>query len=108
MLSIVEHVWRNEDLDPRVVASATSFTSMIGMIRGTPYVATVQARLSGVLATALGVRELTCPIKISLREALLWHSRNDFEPGHRFMRDLITDVAKGMDLESGHASQSSR
>jgi LysR family transcriptional regulator, nod-box dependent transcriptional activator len=101
MLSIVEHTWRVEDLDPRVVASAASFTSMIGMIRGTPYVATVQTRLSRVLAAALGVREMACPIKISLREALLWHARSDFEPGHRFMRDLIIDVAKGIDVEAG-------
>jgi hypothetical protein len=71
------------------------------MIRGTPYVATVQARLSRALAAALAVREMTCPIKISLREALLWHSRNDFEPGHRFMRDLIIEVARSIDVESG-------
>jgi LysR family transcriptional regulator, nod-box dependent transcriptional activator len=104
MLSIVEHTWRVEDLDPRVVASAASFTSMIGMIRGTPYVATVQARLSRALAGATAVREVTCPIKISLREALLWHSRNDFEPGHRFMRDLIIEAARSIDVESGKTS----
>jgi LysR family nod box-dependent transcriptional activator len=104
MLSIVEHTWRVEDLDPRVVASAASFTSMIGMIRGTPYVATVQARLSRALAGAMAVREVTCPIKISLREALLWHSRNDFEPGHRFMRDLIIEAARSIDVESGKTS----
>jgi LysR family transcriptional regulator, nod-box dependent transcriptional activator len=100
MLSIVEHTWRIEDLDPRIVASATSFTSMLGMVRGTPYIATVQARLSRALATALGVREMTCPMDISLREALLWHARNDFEPGHRFMRDLIIEVATSIDVSS--------
>ena len=96
MLSIVEHTWRLENLDPRVVASATSFTSMIGMIHGTPYVATVQARLSRALAAGLALREMTCPIKISLREALLWHARNDLEPGHRFMRDLIIEAARSI------------
>jgi LysR family transcriptional regulator, nod-box dependent transcriptional activator len=105
MLSIVEHTWRVEDLSPRVVASATSFTSVIGMLRGTPYVATVQARLSRALAASLAVREMTCPIEIpQLREALLWHSRNDFEPGHRFMRDLIIEAARGIDVESSPAS----
>ena len=105
MLSIVEHTWRIEDLSPRVAASATSFTSMIGMIRGTPYVATIQARLARALAAALGVRQMTSPIEIpQLREALLWHARNDFEPGHRFMRELIIEVAKDFNVESTDTS----
>jgi hypothetical protein len=75
------------------------------MLRGTPYVATVQVRLSRALAAALAVREMTCPIEIpQLREALLWHARNDFEPGHRFMRDLIIEAAGGIDVESTQAS----
>ena len=107
MLSAVEHTWRVEDLNPRVVASATSFTSMIGMVRGTPYVATVQARLSRALAAAAAVREMTCPIEVSqLRETLLWHARNDFEPGHRFMRDLIIEAARGIDVEPTETSSS--
>lgn len=105
LLSIVEHTWRIEDLSPRVAASATSFTSMIGMVRGTPHVATVQARLARGLTAALGVREMACPIEIpQLREALLWHARNDFEPGHRFMRELIIEVARGIDAESPETS----
>ena len=109
MLSAVEHTWRIQDLSPRVIASATSFTSMIGMVRGTPYVATVQVRLARALAAALGLREMPCPIEISLlRETLLWHARNDLDPGHRFMREQIMEVASGIELESTGTSQSNR
>ena len=90
LTSLVEHSWLINDLDINVTAVTTSFASAPAMVRGTPLVATVQARLARALAPAMGIRELPCPVPIPpLRESLIWHERNDIEPGHQFMRKII-------------------
>lgn len=97
IMSVVELSWLSNDLDISVTGATTSFASAPAMVRGTPLVATVQSRLARALAPALGVREVPCPVPIPpLRESLVWHARNDFEPGHQFMREIITAAARSL------------
>jgi LysR family transcriptional regulator, nod-box dependent transcriptional activator len=96
--SIVENVWVQNDLSITVAATASTFSTLMCMVPGTPHVATVQRRLARRFAGPLGLREMPCPVPIPpLQESLIWHARNDFEPGHQFMRDLIAEAARHID-----------
>jgi LysR family transcriptional regulator, nod-box dependent transcriptional activator len=96
--SIVENIWVQNDLSITVAATASTFSTLMCMVPGTPHVATVQRRLARRFSVPLRLREMPCPIAIpQLQESLIWHSRNDFEPGHQFMRDLITEAACHID-----------
>jgi LysR family nod box-dependent transcriptional activator len=96
--SLIEHIWVKNDLSITVAATASTFSALMCMVPGTPHIATIQARLARRFAGPLGLRETDCPVAIpQLQESLIWHSRNDFEPGHQFMRDLITEAARHID-----------
>ena len=85
--TLIEHAWTLNRLVPKVVATTTSFTSLITMIVGTPIVATVQRRLAARYANALPIRILECPIEIErIQQDLSWHVRNDHDLAHRFLR----------------------
>jgi LysR family transcriptional regulator, nod-box dependent transcriptional activator len=96
--TLVERTWRREGLDPTVVASATGFAATLAMLPGTAMIATVQRRLAQRLAPALGLAVHECPIAIPpMRQILMWHPRGDIDPAHRYLRDLLVDVARRVD-----------
>jgi LysR family transcriptional regulator, nod-box dependent transcriptional activator len=100
--SIVEHSWALADLRLNIAATAPSFSALIFMLPGTPMIATIQGRLVGSLAPALHLKPLDCPITIPpLREVLAWHPRNDFNPAHQFVREIVEEA--GREIEAATA-----
>lgn len=98
--SVVEHAWTLADLSLNVAATAPSFSTLIFMVPGTPLVATAQARLARVLACSLPVRLTPCPIPMPpLNEMLIWHARNELDPGHAFLRSVVEQAALSLDAE---------
>lgn len=98
--SIVDRACLMADLSLNVAVTAPSFSTLLLMIPGTPLVATTQARLAKVMLRSLPLRELPCPIPIpELREVLVWHTRNDFDPGHAFMRSVIEQAAREVEAD---------
>jgi DNA-binding transcriptional LysR family regulator len=92
--TLVEQAWRRADLDLKVVATAPSFASMLFMVPGTPMVATVQRRLAQTIADSLQLRILECPVEVrSLQQVLIWHPRNDLDPGHQYLRKMLVEAA---------------
>jgi LysR family transcriptional regulator, nod-box dependent transcriptional activator len=101
MSSIVERSWAVADLSLNIAATAPSFSALIFMLPGTPMIATVQARLARMLAPALNLKQVECPIVIpQLREVLAWHARNDFNPAHQFVRGIIEEAAREIEAET--------
>ena len=96
--TVVEQAWRTERLPIKVVASAPNFSSLLYMLPGTELIATVQRRLARALAPSLGLKLLECPIHIEpLEETLIWHERTTQDPGHRFLREQLIQIAQRID-----------
>ena len=47
-----------------------------------------------LLAASLPLKVVPCPLVVpALHESLLWHARNEFDPGHEFMRGVFGAAA---------------
>lgn len=71
-----------------------TFAGLLQMLPGTKFIATVQTKLARLLADPNKMRILKSPINIgTLQETLIWHNRNDDDPGHRWLRDVLKEAA---------------
>ncbi len=67
------------------------------LLRGTRHVAFVQQRLANSLEHAAELRMLEPPCEIPpVVETLTWHPRSTNDPGHRWLRQRILQVAQGL------------
>ena len=81
-------------IEPRVQVVTESFLTVPGLVAGTPRVALLQRRLAARIPAELGLRVLPCPFEVApLVEAIWWHPMYDDDPEHRYLRDLLVDVA---------------
>jgi DNA-binding transcriptional LysR family regulator len=98
--TLVERGWEQIGFDAHIAATVPSFATQIYMLPGTQLVATAQRRLAKVLAARLGLSVLKCPIALeSLREDLMWHSRNDADPTHLYLRGAFRKAAERLDAK---------
>ena len=96
--TIVAQAWTAAGLDLNVAVTAPSFSSLLFMLPGTRLVATAQRRLALTLAPSLGLRVFNSPVAIpQLQENLTWHDRNEDDPGHAFLRRVLTEAAADLD-----------
>ena len=92
--SLIEHAWKVAELDMKVAATSGSFLLSVCLIPSTPVVATTQKRLANLLAASLPLKIVPCPVPVpALHESLVWHVRNEFDPGHEFMRRVFAEAA---------------
>jgi LysR family nod box-dependent transcriptional activator len=92
--SLIEHAWKMAGLDLNIAATAPSFCASVFMVPGTPIVATTQERLATAFAASLPLKIVPCPIEVpTLHEALAWHVRHEFDPGHQYMRRVFAEAA---------------
>jgi DNA-binding transcriptional LysR family regulator len=81
-------------IEPRVQVVTESFLTVPGLIAGTPRVALLQQRLASRIPAELRLRILSCPFDVGpLVEAIWWHPMYDDDPEHRFLRDLLVQLA---------------
>ncbi|HTV52789.1 MAG TPA: LysR family transcriptional regulator [Steroidobacteraceae bacterium] len=92
---IEELVRRLLNLDIDVRASAQSLLELPFMVPGTPLLATVPERIATLAATAVPLRTLALPFDaLDSHEVLLWHKRNEPDPGHAWLRTLLIEIAR--------------
>ena len=92
--SLIEHAWKVAELDIKVATTSGSFLLCVCLIPKTPVVATTQKRLADLLAASLPLKVVACPVPVpALHESLVWHVRNEFDPGHEFMRGVFAEAA---------------
>src|SRR3546814_13272316 len=71
---------------------------MARMVVGTDRIATLHRRLATIFAAQLQLRLLPMPIAIpELRESLQWPAPLDRDPASAWLREVIADVARGLD-----------
>lgn len=91
----IDPPWRGSlpDVEPRV--TAPGYGALPLLLPGTPLVATVPERVVRDLARGLPVRALRPPVDVpDSREILLWHKRNESDPGHAWLRGLVADACR--------------
>ncbi|GAA4667474.1 MULTISPECIES: LysR family transcriptional regulator [Amycolatopsis] len=82
-------------IQPRVVVRVESYQAVPHLVAGTDRVALLQERLARQVAGTLGLRVLPCPGDPQpIVEKLWWHENFEDDPGHVWLRGLLTDAAK--------------
>jgi LysR family transcriptional regulator, nod-box dependent transcriptional activator len=73
--------------------SVPSFSALLLQLPGTHLIATVQRRMARLMRPLVAVRTFRPPVETSpLKEALIWHARNDTDPGHLWMRSVLEKI----------------
>jgi len=86
-------------LTRRICITTHDFTSLIPMIVNTQMIAITQTRLALDMQERLPVRVLAPPVPLPvLRMSMQWHRYQNNDLGHRWLRDQLMEVARGLDL----------
>jgi LysR family transcriptional regulator, nod-box dependent transcriptional activator len=92
--SAEELVRRLLDIDLRVHIAVPSLLHLPLVLRGTRLIATLPERVAQMFATTLPVKTLPLPFETpAMHEILLWHKRNDSDPAHAWLRNLVVRLA---------------
>jgi DNA-binding transcriptional LysR family regulator len=88
------------DLDVR--ATTQGLLEIAFLLAGTPFVATLPEHLAVALAGLANVRILPVPFETpETREVVLWHKRNEPDPGHAWLRDSVIAAARELEPRAG-------
>ena len=83
----------NADIDVR--ATTQGLLEIPSLIVGTELVATLPEHLAMTLAKLAPVKVLPLPFETpEAREVVIWHKRNEPDPGHAWLRDIIIEAAR--------------
>ncbi|MGH8258736.1 MAG: LysR family transcriptional regulator [Steroidobacteraceae bacterium] len=92
---VEELVRRLLNLDLDVRATAQSLLELPFMLPGTPLAATVPERVATLVAPLLPLKTFALPFDaLDGHEVLLWHKRNEPDPGHAWLRALFIEMAR--------------
>lgn len=81
-------------IEPHTQVVTENFLTVPALVAGTPRVGLLQRRLADTIPSHVGVRAFPCPFDVGpLVEAIWWHPMYDDDPEHRFLRDLLIEVA---------------
>ncbi len=94
-VSTEELVRRLFDIDLTVQLAVPSLLHLPLVLAGTSYVATMPERVLRMAAHAPPLKAFPAPFPTPVQhEALLWHKRQDPDPAHAWLRELIVEIAR--------------
>ncbi|MGI3776992.1 MAG: LysR family transcriptional regulator [Janthinobacterium lividum] len=77
-----------------VVLTTPRFLAVPFLVAGAPVVTTMHARLARLFAWQLGLSLSPAPVALpEVALSLLWHASYEADPGHRWLRQTLVDVA---------------
>jgi len=83
------------NMEIEVRATAQSLLELPFMLPGTPLIATIPERIAALVAPIVPLKTFALPFDaLDSHEVLLWHKRNEPDPGHAWLRSLFIDVAR--------------
>ena len=92
---VEEYVRRLLNLDLEVRGTAQSLLELPFMLPGTPLAATVPERVAMLLGAVVPLKTFALPFDaLDSHEVLLWHKRNEPDPGHAWLRALFIEVTR--------------
>jgi DNA-binding transcriptional LysR family regulator len=84
-------------MDIKIAATATGFLGVAQMLPGSQMVAVLPLPFAQSMANHLSIRLLPLPFQMPEHiEIMMWHRRNEPDPGHAWFRQLVTDVARDL------------
>ena len=94
-LPLEEMVRRLTNAEIDVRATTQGLLEIPFLLEGTELVATLPEHLAKVLSKWAPVKVLTLPFNTpETREVVIWHKRNEPDPGHAWMREVIIEAAR--------------
>lgn len=97
LASVVEQALRRNPCRPQHSISVPSFLTAMLMLQGSDRVAIVPRRLMEIHGRDFGLISVAAPLNITtLAETAIWHPRNEADPAHRWVQQLMIDVAQKM------------
>jgi DNA-binding transcriptional LysR family regulator len=92
---VEELVRRLLNLDLDVRATAQSLLELPFMLPGTPLAATMPERVAALVAPLVPLKTFALPFDaLDSHEVLLWHKRNEPDPGHAWLRTLFIEATR--------------
>jgi DNA-binding transcriptional LysR family regulator len=90
----VDRMLAERGLERRVLLTTPHFLVAPAVAARTDLVATVAERLARQLERQLGLRVLELPLEVApARHVALWHDRMHRDPGHRWLRRVLGEIA---------------
>ncbi|MET0343182.1 MAG: LysR family transcriptional regulator [Polyangiales bacterium] len=81
----------------RIALTVSQFTTAVAIVARSDLVLTAPAALAGALTPGMDVVVLAPPLPLPQHSiSLAWHERLSSDPGHRWLRELLTEVARAV------------
>jgi len=94
-IRLEELVRRLMNADINVQATTQGLLEIPFLMAGTPLIATLPELLAVALAKLAPVKILPLPFATpEMREVVIWHERNDPDPGHAWLREIVIEAAR--------------
>jgi len=83
------------NVDINVRATVQSLVEIPLLLQGTDMIATLPERVATTLNGVAPVRMFPLPLRMpETREVLVWHKRNEPDPGHAWLREMLMEIAR--------------
>jgi LysR family transcriptional regulator, nod-box dependent transcriptional activator len=94
-MPLEEYVRRLLDVELNVRVTAQSLLEIPFLIAGTELISTLPERLATQLSAIAPIRTYPLPLRMQdTREVVAWHKRNEPDPGHAWLRDMLIEGAR--------------
>jgi DNA-binding transcriptional LysR family regulator len=91
----VDDALETQGLSRRIARSVPQYLAAFDLVANSDFILTVSARMAAVHASRLGLDVVEPPLRLpSVEICQVWHPRVDSDPGHRWLRRAIAQVAK--------------
>jgi DNA-binding transcriptional LysR family regulator len=91
---IVDEALDKLGLHRSVALTTPRFLTVPSLVARAPVIVTMQARLARLFAAELGLSLSPPPVELSeVTVSLLWHASYDHDPGHTWLREVVTRLA---------------
>jgi LysR family transcriptional regulator, nod-box dependent transcriptional activator len=97
---VAEQLWRQQPRQPRIRAWLPNFHLTLDTVGRTGMATILPSLMVAAHGDRYGVRALAVPFAMpALEERLYWHRRNDSDPGHAWMRRMIREIARSVEVD---------
>jgi DNA-binding transcriptional LysR family regulator len=94
-MALEESVQRLLGIHIDVRATTQGWLEIPFLLAGTQLVATLPEHLAKTLAKVANVKWLPLPFEApDTREVVIWHKRNEPDPGHSWLREILIEAAR--------------
>lgn len=100
LVSAIEGTLRRQKQRPETNAWVPGYLEATSLVSRTRLVAVVPWRIFSLYRESLKLRFVPLPFKAQdLDETAVWHVRHNDDPGHRFFRKVLKDVASSLEIQ---------